>query len=130
MAAVSLQDNCIITTRQFRSSRATHQQKKSLKVAILQKQERLKSLYLFGPEFTLLGNIVSTKEFCESKDLPTHMAQRWRLQWIRYRLTVVHRPARMVKDVDGITMARQREREDEATKQNATEKGKALFAIL
>jgi hypothetical protein len=62
-------------------------------------------------------------------ELPMHMAQQWRLQWIRYWLTFEHRPA-CVEDVYGITIARQREQEDKATKQPATEKGKALFAIL
>jgi hypothetical protein len=64
---------------------------------------------LFGPEFTLIGDTLSMKELFESVgtlriqgptdahgsamaiDLPTYMAQRWRLQWIRHWLTVVQK---------------------------------------
>ena len=59
--------------------------------------------YVWGTEFTLMGDMWSMRYFMETQDLPTHMANRWRQQLLRFFFIVVHRPAKMVQEVDALS---------------------------
>jgi hypothetical protein len=56
--------------------------------------------YLFGTEFTWICDCSGLINFFETNELPTHQAQRWKLFMLRFDFTIVHRPDRMMKDVD------------------------------
>jgi hypothetical protein len=55
---------------------------------------------LFGREFTWITDCSGLRQFFDGIDLPTHIIQRWRLQLLRYNFTIVHRPDRMMAEVD------------------------------
>jgi hypothetical protein len=59
--------------------------------------------WLFGKEFTWLTDCFRLKTFFQSEDLPSHVAQRWRLQMLRYNFTIEHRPARMLWEADTLS---------------------------
>jgi hypothetical protein len=56
--------------------------------------------YLFGKEFTWICDCSGLINFFETNELPTHQAQRWKLFMLRSDFTIVHRPDRMMRDVD------------------------------
>ena len=56
--------------------------------------------YLFGREFTWICDCSGLINFFETNELPTHQAQRWKLFMLRFDFTIVHRPDRMMRDVD------------------------------
>ena len=59
--------------------------------------------WLFGKEFTWLTDCFRLKTFFQSEDLPSHVAQLWRLQMLRYNFTIEHRPARMLWEADTLS---------------------------
>jgi hypothetical protein len=56
--------------------------------------------YLFGKEFTWICDCSGLIRFFEHTELPTHQAHRWKLYMLRFDFTIVHRPDRMMRDVD------------------------------
>jgi hypothetical protein len=56
--------------------------------------------FLFGKPFTWISDCSSLRQFFETKDLPTHVHQRWKYNMLRYQFTIVHCPARMLTDCD------------------------------
>ncbi len=56
--------------------------------------------WLFGRTFTWMTDCSGSLTFFETKDLPSHAHQRWRMQMNTYQFTMVHRPERMMKEVD------------------------------
>ena len=56
--------------------------------------------FLFGREFTWITDCSGLRQFFEGIDTPSHIIQRWRLQLLRYNFTIVHRPSRMMAEVD------------------------------
>ena len=73
--------------------------------------------YLLGPEFTWMTDCSGLTKFLDSPDLPTHATQRWRQFLLRFAFTVVHRPDRMMKEVDTLS----RYNQATATWRNATQ---------
>ena len=82
--------------------------------------------YLFGKEFTWICDCSSLSQFFESAELPTHQAQRWKLFMLRFDFTIVHRPDRMMRDVDMLSRYNnwsvdfKKQATDEATDPEAT----------
>ena len=89
------------------------------------------SFYLFGREFTLLGDMNQMKKFFETTDIPSHQAQRWRMQMLRYQFTIAHRSNRMVPEVNALSRYNNwtaKWRIDESSKQLEAET-KALISV-
>ena len=59
--------------------------------------------HLFGKEFTWMTDCNGLRQFFEGEDVPTHMHQRMRQQLLRFRFTIVHRPARFMVECDVLT---------------------------
>lgn len=59
--------------------------------------------YLAIKEFSMIGDMFSMRYFFEREDMPSHFLQRWKQTLLRYWFTIVHRPSRMVKEVDVLT---------------------------
>ncbi len=81
--------------------------------------------YLFGAEFTDIGDMSAMQWFFDRDDLPTHQAQRWRQQLLRFWFTCTPRPARMVKEVDALSrynnwMQQWRQDDAQATRDSAS----------
>ena len=55
---------------------------------------------LYGQKFTWITDCSGLRHFFEGDDLPSHIVQRWCLQLLRYHFTIVHRPSRMMAEVD------------------------------
>ena len=58
--------------------------------------------FLWGSEFFWMCDCIAIKEILEY-DGPIHQIRRWAQELLGYFFQVFHRPARMMKDVDGLT---------------------------
>jgi hypothetical protein len=59
--------------------------------------------YLVGSQFTWLTDCSGLEQFFESSEITSHMIQHWRLQLLRYDMTICPRPERMLREVDALT---------------------------
>ena len=56
--------------------------------------------WLVGARFTWMTDCSGLRQFFEAEELPSHASQRWRMQMLLYDFTIVHRPEKMMKEVD------------------------------
>jgi len=56
--------------------------------------------WLIGKTFTWMTDCSGLEQFFESDSIPTHFAQRVRVQLLNFNFTIAHRPNKMMKEVD------------------------------